>query len=506
MRVSPVLLITIYTVFFLLLSLTLLTVFFTPLAPYAYMDEIFHLPQTRSYCAGRWTEWDGKITTFPGLYLTAVVWAKAAAVVGGTAGDGMQVAQPPQQGNIRLETTNECSTLLLRSLNVVYGTLCIPLIFLLLKKLHPTVYFQRPVTLLLATVQLSLFPLIFFFHFLYYTDTASLFWLLLTYLAHLHSSPFLSANLGLLSVLMRQTNIVWIGALMLWELARQWRENDADTFGERREVGEGEKGDKLAARELYNPTSWSRFPRTLFQFILSCLKALPNLLIHHFGMLLLCLAFVLFVLLNGNSIVVGDKTNHVMSLHLPQMMYFMLFAVGMTVPNWLGVIAIKSALSSIWRNKLLSLSLISFFLLSAHFFTLAHPFLLADNRHYTFYLWKDFFARWTWWKYAMAPVYLVAAAIMQRSWSSTESKSLLFQAIYWFVVGLCLVPTPLLEFRYFTTPIVMWFLHSAPTLCSDVNRSVLAILFYSALNAATLYVFLAKPFTWPDGSEARFMW
>ena len=24
-----------------------------------------------------------------------------------------------------------------------------------------------------------------------------------------------------------------------------------------------------------------------------------------------------------------------------------------------------------------------------HYFTIAHPYLLADNRHYTFYVWKN---------------------------------------------------------------------------------------------------------------------
>lgn len=29
---------------------------------------------------------------------------------------------------------------------------------------------------------------------------------------------------------------------------------------------------------------------------------------------------------------------------------------------------------------------------------------------------------------------------------------------------------------------------------------------YALVNAATLYVFLMKPFTWVDGTLARFMW
>ena len=43
----------------------------------AAQDEPFHVVQTQHYCRGRLDVWDPKITTFPGLYLAAVVWAHA---------------------------------------------------------------------------------------------------------------------------------------------------------------------------------------------------------------------------------------------------------------------------------------------------------------------------------------------------------------------------------------------------------------------------------------------
>jgi hypothetical protein len=39
-------------------------------------DEPFHVKQTRQYCAGNWADWDPKITTFPGLYVVAVAYAR----------------------------------------------------------------------------------------------------------------------------------------------------------------------------------------------------------------------------------------------------------------------------------------------------------------------------------------------------------------------------------------------------------------------------------------------
>ena len=39
--------------------------------PQPYMDEKFHVPQAQRYCEGDFWYWDGKITTFPGLYIVA---------------------------------------------------------------------------------------------------------------------------------------------------------------------------------------------------------------------------------------------------------------------------------------------------------------------------------------------------------------------------------------------------------------------------------------------------
>jgi alpha-1,2-glucosyltransferase len=36
-------------------------------------------------------------------------------------------------------------------------------------------------------------------------------------------------------------------------------------------------------------------------------------------------------------------------------------------------------------------------------FTMAHKYLLADNRHYTFYLWRKVFMRADWVKFALIP-------------------------------------------------------------------------------------------------------
>ena len=53
-----------------------------------------------------------------------------------------------------------------------------------------------------------------------------------------------------------------------------------------------------------------------------------------------------------------------------------------------------SLLLQLFRDRyLLMLSSLLLMVASIHVFTYAHPFLLADNRHYTFYLWRRVISR-----------------------------------------------------------------------------------------------------------------
>ena len=39
-------------------------------------DEPFHVPMTQRYCQGDFLYWDPKVTTFPGLYIIGLLYAK----------------------------------------------------------------------------------------------------------------------------------------------------------------------------------------------------------------------------------------------------------------------------------------------------------------------------------------------------------------------------------------------------------------------------------------------
>jgi alpha-1,2-glucosyltransferase len=162
---------------------------------------------------------------------------------------------------------------------------------------------------------------------------------------------------------------------------------------------------------------------------------------------------------------------------------------------------------------------------------IAHPFILADNRHYIFYLWKNFYGRFEWFRYVMCPVY--AAAVLYlipilmsklnmhvKLLASQEKFIMLF---FWVTLStMALMPSPLIEFRYFILPWMFLQFEIAPFIADEREEkykikndfsAFLAslwpnILFSILVNVVTLYVFLNKPFVYnaTTGEIGRFMW
>eukprot|EP01084_Bolivina_argentea_P102868 184295_1 len=84
-----------------------------------YMDEIFHIPQTQTFCQGKWNEYHEKITTFPGLYIIPALISQLFQFI-------MPSAIP-----IVL-----CKMIYLRCFNVIYIVSCIPIIREIIWELH----------------------------------------------------------------------------------------------------------------------------------------------------------------------------------------------------------------------------------------------------------------------------------------------------------------------------------------------------------------------------------
>ena len=136
-----------------------------------------------------------------------------------------------------------------------------------------------------------------------------------------------------------------------------------------------------------------------------------------------------------------------------------------------------------------------------HHSTYVHPYLLADNRHFTFYLWKDVLGPLGAWRAALAPVFCACGWLLCASLAVTQSA--LWIAGLAACTSLALIPAGLLELRYFTVPAFMVALHLP---VPSRARIALQCCLFAAVNAVTIWLFAERPFRWPDGSVARFMW
>ncbi|KAK6017640.1 DIE2/ALG10 family protein, partial [Ostertagia ostertagi] len=316
--------------------------------PEPYMDEIFHVRQTRKYCAGNWS-WDPMITTPPALYILGI----------------------PLCGFERY--TN---SVLHRS--YIHRLLLLP-------KAIP----QRCCTFV-SSCRYSISVL-------YYTDLLSLCAVVWGFTL---DSPVLSSLTFTVGVLTRQTNIVWAGLSGAVRLLR-----DFDTS------------------------------RPISTVVSSLLRL--------FSFIVLAFAFTVFVYING-GIVLGDASAHHPRLHLAQFLYLGLFtgihAWPHTIPR------LRSFISRLIHpfSALLAIPIA----LSAQYFAFDHPYLLADNRHVTFYLWR-------WWladpvrRVLLTPLFL-GSFIFIRDLSNHISPftRILFVLCSFAVV----VPAHLLEPRYFIIP------------------------------------------------------
>lgn len=287
----------------------------------------------------------------------------------------------------------------------------------------------------------------------------------------------------------------------------------------------------------------------------------------------------------------GDKSNHVATIHLPQMLYiwpfFAFFSFPLIIPrviaaldqvwaaaNGSPVFYTNASTASLVANSLYPPLATILSLAVVRFNTIIHPFTLADNRHYMFYVFRYTIRRASWVRYVLVPAYsfcrwaiwnimsadpapedvnprAVEFEKTQELVTSEEHKRVKAVPmdglptstgiIFLLATALSLITAPLVEPRYFIVPWVIWRLILPPPSLRSVDsqqgliaslrrnpslgalwravgtcHGILALesLWFVAVNAATIWVFLAKPYEWraEDGSlldggrRQRFMW
>lgn len=218
------------------------------------------------------------------------------------------------------------------------------------------------------------------------------------------------------------------------------------------------------------------------------IKILVNICYNIWAYVTCGLLFAGFVLWNG-SIVVGDHSAHKPTLHLPQILYFSAFTFAFTWPymihHW------KTFLQNSLKHWVLSLIFIATCAAIIGWNTLVHPFVLADNRHYVFYIWNRFLRREAF-RYILIPVY---AFSLYGFWKCLNCMKVSTRISYSICVILVLVPQLLLEPRYFLTPYVFFRLHvKAPENWQVLMEFVTMI----TVNLAQFYIFVGKTFDWEN--------
>ncbi|KIK70426.1 glycosyltransferase family 59 protein [Collybiopsis luxurians FD-317 M1] len=425
-----------------------------------YMDEPFHVPQAQAYCNGDYASWDPKITTPPGLYIMSVLFKRVFMF--------------------------KCTLPMLR-LTTTLTLLALPTVLTRLSCFYRRI--RPPSSLLDPTpdsIVISFFPIAWFFGFLYYTEVPSLVFVVATIVAAADDRHWLAALLGLASCTFRQTNIIWtLYAYVASQLM----------YLRYRRPGPGSQ----EPGKLHDPPAEQSSIVDLYKSVRSLPGILPDILPAFVPYALVLAAFASFVVWNG-GIVLGDKSNHVPVLHVPQLYYFFTFSAAF---GWPILVSGHGGISVLLRNlyvrtrSLITTVTLSLMLVTVKLYTIHHPFLLSDNRHYTFYVWhRVYMAHWLA-PYVLVPAYLICAlAWFLRVGAEQSMLQTIALPIFTLVT---LLPTPLLEPRYFLIPYVLMRMQVVNV---PPWALVLEGLWYAVINIGTMGVFLYLP----REGVGRFMW
>ncbi|XP_034175893.2 alpha-1,2-glucosyltransferase Alg10 [Osmia lignaria lignaria] len=437
----------------LCLSVIALFIYLNHVQPYYYIDEVFHITQTLQYCDGNFTQWNPKITTLPGLYILAI---------------------------LILSPLKLCNTFYLRCISLLGIFLSLYLINGILKQISITHWMQRWDKWIRFAVACNImfFPPLFFWHFLYYTDVISIDAVLLMLLLHLHKQFKMAAIVGFLSVFIRQTNIIWVAFLTM--------ERGFDLLDNK--IGKSISPEQYSSI-TYLKLLWKKIIDEVYGGWRSLAKFISEICIELFPYAGVCLMFVAFVFWN-KGIVVGDRTAHTPTVHIPQLLYFSAFLFSFSWPYM--IVYWKDYLKFICKHWILESLILILLTLIVHFNTLVHPYVLADNRHYVFYFWNKFMGRYWLFKYLLVPVHSFTLYTMLCGMKHLRFVS---QINYIFMVSIVLIPQLLIEPRYFIIPYILYRLFIQKPLKWQIIAESMTTLI---VNFLQFYIFVNKVFYWSD--------
>lgn len=437
------------------------------------IDELFHIPQGIAFCKRNFTYWDPKITTLPGLYLASSV---ASSFLG---------------------SYYKCNTYNLRFINLIASVVNLVLFASIFKFTYGN---NQPFRTVLQALSLAILPPLYFFSHVYYTDTLSLTFLLI-FSRLCFTSKFKASVLlfGLWSVLMRQTNIMWV-AMVFGHKTLDLLIRTSRVFGNAYLTKITSRTTSIIDKDIDN-TKLKRYYglvdvyvalkyhlSTCFVTFFKYLTVQDWLVLLTHGIIFT--SFITFVFLNG-SIVLGDKKAHEATIHIPQMFYFLVFYGIFGLP--FVIAKLTATFKLILGNKLKILVLALLFLAIVHLNTIAHPYLLADNRHYTFYVWNRWYGKYNYAKYASVFLYIFLITNLYANLKDQNCISFLLP--YSICVFIVLSLQKMIEIRYFLIPYIVLRLRFAKSSGWVVFGE---FLWYIILNVATFYLFFTKEIIWKN--------
>lgn len=153
---------------------------------------------------------------------------------------------------------------------------------------------------------------------------------------------------------------------------------------------------------------------------------------------------------------------------------------------------IEATLETIRKHWVFCTFITSLILTIIYTNTIVHPYMLADNRHYLFYVWNKFYGRFWWFKFVMAPIYLVAIIILHHSISSRSAG---FKLIYALCTIISIALQQLIEVRYFIIPFLLARLSITSV---KFKLIILELIMNLTINAIVFYLFATKEIYWKD--------
>lgn len=145
---------------------------------------------------------------------------------------------------------------------------------------------QGRLKVLLDTATLVILPPMYFFSFIYYTDVPSITTILSMIFFSLKQKYFIASLFAFLSVLMRQTNIVWVAAILGTHLADDMLKSIYPQM---------DLKDSTMTNFFHTIKSHLKSPRMLVKFMFSSI-------VKYYGYTFVILAFIIFLIKNGSIV------------------------------------------------------------------------------------------------------------------------------------------------------------------------------------------------------------